>query len=195
MASGTTSNLGLSQWAAEDFVRREDFNGDNQTLDEVIGLLRGKELASITTAEGSNRIQLDVSDIDWKKYVRVDLDMTIKTQTSFTCYLRANTDSEGTSGNYTSPGTEGSTGKGLTTFSSFGQSDTPGIVRVMFFPLKSDYGAVSSLTLKGKSSWAMQFGYASGQYYSNFHTIYITPSSSSNSFLAGSKFTIRGYEI
>lgn len=39
MASSRTSNYGLNQWAAEDKVLREEFNGDNARLDEALAAL------------------------------------------------------------------------------------------------------------------------------------------------------------
>jgi len=35
-ASSATPNLGLSQWAADDYIRREDFNADNAAIDAAL---------------------------------------------------------------------------------------------------------------------------------------------------------------
>lgn len=37
LASNTTVNIGLSQWSATDYVRREDFNADNALIDAAFG--------------------------------------------------------------------------------------------------------------------------------------------------------------
>ena len=39
MASGQTEHYGLSQWEPGDQVLREEFNGDNQTIDAALGEL------------------------------------------------------------------------------------------------------------------------------------------------------------
>ena len=50
MASGQTSNFGLSQWAAEDRVIREEFNGDNAKIETALSQLKSSVLQ---TAVGS----------------------------------------------------------------------------------------------------------------------------------------------
>lgn len=39
LASNTTPNIGLSQWSANDAVRREDFNSDNALIDAALASL------------------------------------------------------------------------------------------------------------------------------------------------------------
>lgn len=46
MASGQTENYGLSQWAAEDAVLREEFNRDNAKVDVVLANMVTKETFS-----------------------------------------------------------------------------------------------------------------------------------------------------
>lgn len=70
MASDQTANLGLNQWAADDPVLRADFNADNQKLDASLTRVR---LRTVTTGADAYQVDVDVSDIDWTKYLYVDV--------------------------------------------------------------------------------------------------------------------------
>lgn len=77
MASNYTENYGLCQWEATDQVRREEFNEDNAKIDEaLVGIQAANhyiKLKEIVTDHAARQIDLDVSDIDFSQYLKVEL--------------------------------------------------------------------------------------------------------------------------
>ena len=75
-ASGKTPRLGLSQWAAEDYIRREDFNSDFAAIDDAIANSGGVvKLKEFTLSESVSQVDIDVTDINWSQYHYVYLDI------------------------------------------------------------------------------------------------------------------------
>ena len=78
MASNHTAQFGLSQWAATDPVRREDFNEDNRKIEEALAAppFYGKIRSTITEV-AANQVEFDLSDIDLDLYRRIEIDITV----------------------------------------------------------------------------------------------------------------------
>lgn len=85
-ASSTTAHYGLSQWAAEDLIRREDFNHDFAAIDAALHSQQQTSSAAITALEESvclvrlagtvttaeaAQIPLDLSAIDLSEYAEL----------------------------------------------------------------------------------------------------------------------------
>lgn len=77
MASNYTEHYGLCQWEATDQVRREEFNQNNAKIDEaLVGIQvtnRYIKLKEVLTDSAAQQIDLDVSDIDFSQYLKVEL--------------------------------------------------------------------------------------------------------------------------
>lgn len=87
-ASATTEHYGLSQWAEDDLILRQDFNHDNAAIDaalhaqqtaattaiaaleESVSLVR---LASQTLAANADSISISLSGIDMSKFMELQL--------------------------------------------------------------------------------------------------------------------------
>lgn len=82
-----TERLGLNQWELSDHIRMEDFNADNQKLDGALqtidGLFQchpsGELIGSTTLTAEAETIELDISAVDWSRYMLVILDVEVAT--------------------------------------------------------------------------------------------------------------------
>ena len=76
MASNYTENYGLYQWEAADQVLREEFNQNNAKIDEaLVGIQVTNcyiKLKEVVTDSAAQQIDLDVSDIDFSQYLKVE---------------------------------------------------------------------------------------------------------------------------
>lgn len=115
-ASSTTTHYGLSQWAAEDLIRREDFNHDLAAIDaalhsqqeactaaiqEALGQICVQKLANVTLTAEAAALTIDLSSVDLSQYDRLEVrlyNMASTSQGSFNLLLTVNNDS--TSGHY-----------------------------------------------------------------------------------------------
>ena len=95
-----TAAHGLSQWEAQDRILREDFNADNFKIEQALGALAETQrqtaealaeaqsalaalretrhyvkLADYTTTEASKQFDLDVSQIDFTQYFKIELSL------------------------------------------------------------------------------------------------------------------------
>jgi|GEM_PF-5538348 len=95
-----TQNLGLNQWAATDYVRREDFNEDNAKIDAVMGSLHHFPLAEFTTTAAQSRLEIDVSSVDWSAYRSVCVELAFRVSATGRVCVRANTPDAYNSGHY-----------------------------------------------------------------------------------------------
>lgn len=73
MASGQTENYGLNQWASEDAVLREEFNRDNAKINDALMNMPYVKIVSFKTEQDTNEFSMDVSQIKFEDYLRVDL--------------------------------------------------------------------------------------------------------------------------
>ncbi len=73
MSTNKTQHFGLSQWQSTDPIRVADFNADNQKLDTALAARAYERLLAVTTRTKSNEVSLDVSGIDFTKYLKVEL--------------------------------------------------------------------------------------------------------------------------
>lgn len=67
----------LNQWDEDDRIMREDFNADNAKIDAAITEVRAENpyrlIRSVTTTAEAGQIDVDVSDIDFTKYLKIEL--------------------------------------------------------------------------------------------------------------------------
>ena len=76
MASNHTPNFNLSQWEKTDKVQMEDFNADNAKIDAALACHPSGELiASVTVEEELARLELDLTQVDWSRYLMLMLSM------------------------------------------------------------------------------------------------------------------------
>ncbi len=74
MASNHTPNFNLSQWEKTDKVQMEDFNADNAKIDAALACHPSGELiASVTVEEELARLELDLTQVDWSRYMALAL--------------------------------------------------------------------------------------------------------------------------
>ena len=73
MSSGKTSALGLSQWALTDPFLMAEMNANNQKIDAAVAILPIVKLGHIETTAAADRIDIDMSTIDWSKYRKVSV--------------------------------------------------------------------------------------------------------------------------
>ena len=73
-----TANYQLNQWDPEDRILREEFNGDNEKLDEILMELRDAmpyvKLLDILVEESTEQFDIDIRHIDFTPYRRFELD-------------------------------------------------------------------------------------------------------------------------
>ena len=88
-----TTHYQLNQWEPEDRILRTDFNSDNARVDAALAGLKAASLMEkvldVTTAEGANLVEVDVSGIDFTQYRQVDVYIRVKmaTYTNISFYL------------------------------------------------------------------------------------------------------------
>lgn len=68
-----TENYWLPQWEETDRVLREDFNDAMYKIDAAVHDLPYVKIAAIKTDTAATTIRMDVSEIDFMQYLRVDL--------------------------------------------------------------------------------------------------------------------------
>lgn len=72
-----TANYQLNQWDPGDRILREDFNADNERIDSAIAAARGASpyltLLEVTTETAAQQVDVDVSEIDFTQYHKVEL--------------------------------------------------------------------------------------------------------------------------
>lgn len=78
MSSGKTSALGLNQWSLSDPFLMAEMNADNAKLDAAVGVIPLSRLGQIVTTADADKIDIDLSGIDWSKYQRVDIVSRLK---------------------------------------------------------------------------------------------------------------------
>ena len=70
-----TSNYQLNQWDAQDRILREDFNDDNEKIDAALAEIKAAgayvKLKEVTLSVPANRIDVDLSDVDFREYERL----------------------------------------------------------------------------------------------------------------------------
>lgn len=81
-SSNKTAKLGLNQWAASDPVLREDFNADNQALEAAFAASPYETLLEMTTTAAASQVDIDLSGIDWDKYMWVRVYTVLKSTTT-----------------------------------------------------------------------------------------------------------------
>lgn len=84
MSSGKTSRLGLNQWVPTDPFRMEEMNADNSKIDAAIAAIPISivKLGQIVTTAAADKIDIDLSTIQWSKYRRVYIISKIKQNAS-----------------------------------------------------------------------------------------------------------------
>ena len=111
-----TANYGLSQWDPTDRILMEDFNSDNSKIDAalkanadaiaaeaaaraeadaaLLAQLRGENpyavLADVTVAAETAQVDLNVSEIPFTDYLRVEFWISMPTEGMRTVFLRLN---------------------------------------------------------------------------------------------------------
>lgn len=78
MSSGKTSTFGLNQWSLNDPFLMEEMNSDNRKIDAAVAAVPVVKLGQITTTADADKIDIDLSEIDWSKYMRVVIISTLK---------------------------------------------------------------------------------------------------------------------
>ena len=74
MPSNFTKNYSLSQWERSDKVLMDDFNADNAKIDAALAFHPSAELiCSVTVEEEERELVLDVSQLDWRRYMALVL--------------------------------------------------------------------------------------------------------------------------
>lgn len=111
-ASSTTAHFGLSQWAADDLIRREDFNHDLAAIDAALWqhaqtLAAAATAAQLTTLQQNmpevilhsqtlssavNSLTIDLSDKSLGQFNRLLLHIDRKTSGGNALYMRINND-------------------------------------------------------------------------------------------------------
>lgn len=126
-ASSTTAHYGLSQWAAEDLIRREDFNHDFAAIDaalhsqqqtssaaiqSALSQLCVQKLGSQTLSADAGSITLDLSSFSLSQYARLELSFhNVSGTASAELLARFNNDAaSGHYGYYQSPSINDNTG-------------------------------------------------------------------------------------
>ena len=77
MASNYTTNYELPLWEPQDSFLRTEFNDANQKIDDALIQLSYIQVAKATLETMGQTLTLDVSDIDFTKFLRVDLFLSI----------------------------------------------------------------------------------------------------------------------
>ena len=99
MSTGKTENLKLNQWSLSDPVLMEEFNADNRIIDKAVAPLSGRidstaellsnkietataplalvKLGEIMTGTDCQQLDIDFSDLDWSKYLKVIVFMSL----------------------------------------------------------------------------------------------------------------------
>ena len=95
MASNYTEHYGLCQWEATDQVLREEFNADNAKLDAALSQMPYVKIASLKTQQDTEQFSMDVSQINFEDYLRVDLFFLRMPQQNKSVSLRLNGISDG----------------------------------------------------------------------------------------------------
>ena len=72
MSSGKTEKIQLNQWEGQDDFLREEFNEDNRKVDALLGEMRYVTLLDVTTTQEAQQVDLDVSSIDFLRYLRLE---------------------------------------------------------------------------------------------------------------------------
>lgn len=85
MAANYTPNFHLSQWEANDPVKRIDFNANNLKIDTALTCHPSAELICSKAAEdgSSSILELDISQVDWNRYFMVLLLLQSSTNDGF----------------------------------------------------------------------------------------------------------------
>lgn len=88
-STNKTANLGLNQWVLSDPLLMEDMNEDNRRIDAAASGNQYVKLLDVTTSANAQQVDLDVSKIDFTKYVMVQVFVTAKVTPmgSTTCLL------------------------------------------------------------------------------------------------------------
>lgn len=74
MPSNYTEHFGLSQWERADKVQMEDFNADNARIDAALACHPSGELiADVTVEEESTTLEIDLTQVDWSRYLALML--------------------------------------------------------------------------------------------------------------------------
>ena len=74
MPTNYTSNYRLNQWERSDKVLMDDFNADNAKIDAALAFHPSAELiCSVTVEEEERELVLDVSQLDWSRYMALVL--------------------------------------------------------------------------------------------------------------------------
>ena len=74
MPSNFTKNYSLSQWERSDKVLMDDFNADNAKIDAALAFHPSAELiCSVTVEEETTQLELDISQVDWSRYMALAL--------------------------------------------------------------------------------------------------------------------------
>ncbi len=71
MSTGKTAHLGLNQWVLDDPLLMEEVNEDNRRIDAAIAPLAMEKIGEIITTQTAQQLDLDVSGIDWDRYLKV----------------------------------------------------------------------------------------------------------------------------
>ena len=72
-----TTNYQLNQWDPTDRVLRTDFNSDNQKIDAAIAEAKAAssyvKIKELTVSTAAAAVDLDVSDVDFSQFMKVEL--------------------------------------------------------------------------------------------------------------------------
>ena len=201
MASGQTENYGLNQWAAEDAVLREEFNGDNAKIEAALWENRRLNVlfdANLVSEESA--IVIDLRQTKLTDYCFLELWVpTLLTETSSSVAVRLNDIDE--SVYYTkiySAISESST-TAITSFSTTqnerGQYQSGGFIRINLFAHGlcgqvetqfSNYYSGEYRGINSKSMWGINPRYVSRE------TLTHLTVSSSSPLLPGSRILLFG---
>ena len=136
-----TTNLGLHQWAADDYVKREDFNEDNAKIDAAMERAYAFPIAEFTTTAAQSRLELDVSGVDWSAWRLVCADFSFRTSGTGRVFVRANTPDAYGSGHYADIFSTQETELGLAELSGFSVNVD---ARLTLYPFRRGANTLSS---------------------------------------------------
>ena len=132
-----TENYQLNQWAKSDRVLMEDFNSDNQKIDAALANIPMQKLLEHTVTKATGKIDLDLTDYDLSRYLRLELHLSGRLSAYGGVSIRLN---DQTGEYFYHSGT--STQKNQANLLSFTMTNNPGGGKIDFFLFDSQLLAI-----------------------------------------------------
>lgn len=183
-----TTNIGLSQWAAVDYVRREDFNADNAKIDAAMETLYEFPIAEMTTTENLSKLELDLSAVDWSAYRFIWVEMKLDAQNTLGVYVRPVKADESWYGRYITPYEHSDLTGGIAEFHP--EETGPEVALLRLNVLHNAAAPVTSECIRQR--YYPCWGCASGMTYNDVRRLDIVPVSSGGTILAGARVKVWG---